>query len=196
MANNLDRFFLDLQQATADMLAVDAWFERVPILTENLGDLANAIDLAIGKLGICVVITQPNDQMYCPPNAVPVRFEDVPIWIQVWENGVVNRDGDPNKRSFVSTALVILTLLLHNTARDGEGAALATQFYADKPTWNNLSAFVDREKYPGMEGVLLKLKCSTGYTYTPQATLRAENNAALLSEAGILLTTPRPFERT
>jgi len=141
-----DTFFLDIQDAAVSILDDDAAFDGVPILSERLGDLNNAVEIVMNKIGICVVIA--------------------------------------------------LYLLLHTTPRDDAGDAVATQFYADNPTIIDLRNAIDQEKFPNIQGMQLKLKCTSGFDYVPQGTLLDGNNQQLLDSMGIKMTTDRPFART
>lgn len=195
MPASADRFFLDIQDAAARILDADAAFDGVPILTEELGDLDNAIGIVMGKLGICAIIETPFASITAP-NTPPVHFNDVPITVTIWEDTFLNRpSSDVNQRHWVELALIALYLLLHSTPRDESGEQVATAFHADNPTLIDLRNEIDREKFPNIQGVQLRLKCTTGFTYTPQAPLLDGNNQQLLDGLGLKITTDRPFSR-
>jgi hypothetical protein len=193
---NPDLFFQEIQEAVARVLTADAWFDTVPVLTERLGDLDSIIEIAMGKLGICVVIETPFATCN-KPNIPSIQFDDIPVTLTIWEDVVLNGNSpNVNRRGFIGTALVALWLLHQNIPRNPEGIQLTNVLYCASPTMVDLRGLIDREKYPNVQGVQLNFKCSAGFNYTPQATLLDGNNQALLDGMGIKLTTDRPFSRT
>jgi len=191
-----DNFFLEIQQGVIDLLDADAAFDGVPLLTEALGDLDNAIEIVMNKLGVCVVVESPFASI-TSPNTPPVQFQDVPIVVTIWEDTFLNRAStEVNQRHFMELSLIALYLLLHSTPRDADGEAVATVLYADNPTIVDLRNTIDKERFPNIQGAQLRLKCTTGLTYTPQAGLLDGNNQQLLNSMGIKLTTDRPYART
>lgn len=182
-----ENFFLDIQQAAADILDGDAYFNGIPILTEQLGDLDNAIEIVMSKIGLCIVIEAPfADVNY--PNVGAVNFDDIPILVTVWEDTTITRP-DPASKHFIGTSLVALWLLTHGVPRK-DGEQIANIFAPDSPTMVDLRNTIDREKFPNIQGCQLRFKCSGGYTYTPQPAgegILSENNNSLLSELGIPL---------
>jgi hypothetical protein len=182
-----ENFFLDIQQAAADILDADAYFDGIPILTEQLGNLDNAIEIVMSKIGLCIVIEAPfADVNY--PNVGAVNFDDIPILVTVWEDTTLTRPVAGQKH-FIGTALTALWLLTHGVPRK-DGEQIANIFAPDSPTMVDLRNTIDREQFPNIQGCQLRFKCSGGYTYTPQPAgegLLSENNNSLLSELGIPL---------
>jgi hypothetical protein len=191
---NPENFFLDIQQAAVDILDADAYFDGVPILTEQLGDLDNAIEIVIGKCGLCVIIESPFASVTSKDTAATF-FGDIPIVVTIWEDTVLNRfNEDINIKHHTGAALIALWLLTHSRPmKDGE--QIANVFVCEEPTMVNLASAVDRERFPNIQGMQLRLSCSAGFVYVPQLTLLSENNTALLSEMGVRLTTDRPFTK-
>lgn len=191
---NPENFFLDLQQAAADILDADAYFDGVPILTEQLGDLDNAITTVMAKMGLCVIIESPFASVRSADTAATF-FDDIPILVTVWEDTILNRfNADINIKHHTGAALIALWLLTHSRPmKDGE--QIGNVFTAEEPTMVNLANTVDRERFPNVQGTQLRLRCSAGFVYEPQQTLLSENNTALLSEMGVKLTTDRPFTK-
>ena len=103
---NPENFFLDLQQAAVDILDADAYFDGIPILSEQLGDLDNAIEIVIGKLGLCVIIESPFATVNSADTAA-TYFSDIPILVTIWEDTVLNRfNQDINVKHHSVAALI------------------------------------------------------------------------------------------
>lgn len=47
---------LTLQNRLKTLLSADGYFTGAPIITEEVGDIANAIEIALGKMSFCVVV--------------------------------------------------------------------------------------------------------------------------------------------
>lgn len=191
-----DEFFLQIGDAIVGALDQEAYFDTVPMITERLGDMDNAIETVMNKLKICGVIETPFASC-TKPNIAPIQFDDVPITITFYEDTVMNRSAaDANRRTARGAALIALYLLHQYVPRTSEGVALCNMFYCDSPTMVDLRGVIDRQAFPNLQGVQIRLKCSAGFVHTPQASLLDGNNQALLDGMGIKLTTPRPFSRS
>lgn len=49
----------DLQAAALAIMQSDKYYARIKLLTEQLGDIRNQIQMSLSKLGICVIVTTP-----------------------------------------------------------------------------------------------------------------------------------------
>lgn len=193
---NPDEFFLQIGDAVVECLDQEAYFDTIPGITERLGDMDNAIETVMNKLGICYVVETPFASA-TKPNVPAIQFDDVPITLTFWEDTVMNRNAaNANGRTFTGAALIAAWLLHQYVPRTSGGVALCNMLYCDTPTMVDLRGAIDRQAFPNVQGVQLRLKCSAGFDYDPQASLLDGNNQSLLDGMGIKLTTPRPFSRT
>ncbi len=86
----MGNLFTDLQQAVADRLAADAYFSGPPTLatlTENVGDVVNAVDKALNETGLLAFVLTPRVQA-----GREWRRADVDVIVSVFEQVSLNRD--------------------------------------------------------------------------------------------------------
>lgn len=190
---NASDFFASIQQGVIDRLDPDATFDNVALLRETMNEFDQAFEIVMGKLGICGIVRTPFGTINAA-NLPAVNFTDIPVEIEFWEDTITNRGG--SKASAYTTvmdcALNALGLLIHKFPRDAAGEAVANALYPDSPTLVDLGATVDRQQFPNIQGVLVRLKCSAGFNFTPTTPLLDGNNQELLDGMGIRLLTPRP----
>jgi len=62
----------------------------ITVLAENLGDIANGIDAAIGGLGICAIVMTPDGEMKSG-NLPKIFFDSVEVRVRIVELVVINR---------------------------------------------------------------------------------------------------------
>lgn len=164
---------LQIQQLIADKLDADVWFDQIPVITENLGDVASIVDIAVSKLGSCVVVETPTANC-SHPNAPAIEFDEVPIVVTVWENVLLNRDANNESASnlkALDTAQVICALL-HHFQPEG---------------WNTLICVVptiEKADDPQLVGYHCRFRISCGLRYTPQPSITDESSREILTEAG------------
>lgn len=93
---NPDGYLATIQAEIAANLRRDSWFQAVPIVTENLGDIANQIEIALGKLGIVAVILTPAGKAAFPDAPGPI-LDPVSAVVAVYEMVVLNRGAKGTK---------------------------------------------------------------------------------------------------
>lgn len=106
-------FLTSLQQECADRLAADPFFQFIPVLTENIDDIANERDRALsanlvtgGKTGTCVTIVTPEANANFENVQGPL-FDEVNIVAQIEENVIVNRDPDGTGTGLRAAQIVV-----------------------------------------------------------------------------------------
>lgn len=165
---------LELQELIATRLDNDQWFDRIPVITENLGDVATIVDIAVSKLGSCVVVETPTANC-SHPNVPAVEFDEVPIVVTVWENVILNRDADntaaSNKKA-LETAQVICALLHHFEPGTGWNTIITTT-----PT-------IEKADDPDLVGYHCRFRTACGFRYVAQPSITDESSRDLLTEAG------------
>lgn len=185
-------FFTEIQQAVINRLDPDATFDGIPLLHENMDNFDQAFDIVFGKANIIGVVRTPFGNITAA-NLPAVRFDDIPVEIEFWENTVFNRaTANTNPRTVMDLALAALGLLVLKFPRNTSDEIIANALYADNPTLVNLGPTVDQERFPNVQGVLVRLKTGAGFNFTPTATLLDGNNQTLLDGMGLPLLTPRP----
>jgi hypothetical protein len=108
---------IEIIQDAADALRADPYFSNIPVLAEDLGDPANAIDTYLTKRGgIGVMIMTPKANV-TSPNLPGPYFEGIIFIASVWENVALNRaaDGSGTGKAALAVAEVIAALLHHHS---------------------------------------------------------------------------------
>lgn len=164
----------ELQQAVCDYLDSDAWFDLIPVIREEMGDLSNLIDISLGKLGCCVVVETPVANCESP-NVPSMFFNDIPIVVTVWENVLLNRTASGSQKYALDTAQIIAALLQHWNWTEGVG------IFVKIPTI--LKAGDDPLGYH------VFFSTEGGFHYDHVQTLSSETSADLLTEAGAVINT-------
>lgn len=167
-----------VQQLIQDRLDGDAWFDLIPVITENLGDIASIVDIAVAKLGSVVVVETPTASIN-HPNAPAADLDEIPVVVTVWENVPLNRDANnaaASQKRAVDTAQVIVALL-HGYQAEGWNS-----FFATSPT-------IERADDPLLVGYHVRFRISCGLRYTPAASLSTNSSESILTNAGIAIET-------
>lgn len=99
-----------IQASVADRLLSDPYFENIPVITENIGDIETAIDEAVDRLGICMVVVTPGARV-TNPNVAGPWFNKIPIVVRAIENVILNRGTEGAKQA--SEAVEMAAILLH-----------------------------------------------------------------------------------
>lgn len=165
---------LELQELIATKLDNDQWFDQIPVITENLGDVATIVEIAVSKLGSCVVVETPTANL-SHPNTPAVQFDEVPLVVTVWENVLLNRDtnnADASNQKALETAQVIVALLHHFEPGTGWNTIIATT-----PT-------IEKADDPELVGYHVRFRTACGFRYTPQPSITDESSRDILTEAG------------
>lgn len=106
----------DLQDAIAQRLSAEDYFAGplpVPVLTEDIGDLENAIQQRVNQLGVCVLVLTPELQPGAEPNS-----GQVDVRLTVSEKVVVNRSASGTGKRASAVALAAVALLQDWRPRD------------------------------------------------------------------------------
>jgi hypothetical protein len=99
-----------IQQGCADQLAATPYFSNVTIITEQTGDIENAIQTALAKLGICVIVITPTANAAFP-NYLKPYFNDIKIICRTVENVILNRStSGTGKQASEVAEMVAVTL--------------------------------------------------------------------------------------
>jgi hypothetical protein len=111
--------FETLHEETYAALVKDPYLAkcRVEILLEDKGDILNAIKMALGKLGICAVVSMPSARAQSENSRNITAMAD--ITVQVLESPVMNRNR-ANMCSAGTAARRIATALNLNRLPSGE----------------------------------------------------------------------------
>lgn len=92
----MDGILKGIQDEMAANLRRDSWFQPVKIVTENLGDIANQIELALNKLGLVIVILTPGAKCAYPDAPGPIMDPVTPV-AAVYEMVLLNRGANGSK---------------------------------------------------------------------------------------------------
>lgn len=169
---------LQLQQIVADRLDADMWFDLIPVITENLGDVAKIVEIAVAKLGSCVVVETPTANC-SHPNVPAIEFDEIPIVVTVWENVLLNRDTNndsASQKAAIDTAQVICALI-HHYQPSGWNT-----FICVTPT-------IEKADDPDLVGYHCRFRIAAGLRYTPQPSITDESSRDILTEAGAQILT-------
>lgn len=88
----------DLQTQCRDHLAAQAYFTPapasedtppIPVLIESLRDIESQIEMALGQIGLCVLLVTPFSGKVLQ-EIHPPYFEDITVTVRVFENVPVN----------------------------------------------------------------------------------------------------------
>jgi hypothetical protein len=173
---------LNLRQLQAELeayLHLDAWFIRIPIITEDLGDVVNIADQAVAKLNTCVVV-ETSEFDDTEPNVPPVRGE-VGISISVWENVSINRNPEAPQVHASDTAQVILALVKRFT---GSAELNLGSIFGGTMKLLEINRSVPVTAY------VCRFKALSGFSYEPTAAAggilsESPSTVQILGEAGI-----------
>lgn len=99
----------DIQEAIKNWLTKEPYFAGIPIITEHKGDVMNRIDIALGKLGLCVVIEALKGR--CDHLGAGAYSLDLSVGITITELVLVNESATGTKKIASEVLAVILCLL-------------------------------------------------------------------------------------
>lgn len=95
----------EYQQLVATKIQGIDGFAGVPVLTEIKGDLVNEVEMAIAKLGLCILVLTPtmrNDE----PEALAINLS-ADLVVQVMENPQINRGAGGTGLAAVDVAVTV-----------------------------------------------------------------------------------------
>jgi hypothetical protein len=118
-----------LRQQVVDRLQADSYFEDMPVLVEDKGDLDNEIARALGaltetggKVGCCVVVMSPRADVKNPNVSKPV-LDPIVITIHVEEAVLINQSTQGTQKHCSDVAERVAALL-HWWTPDGRQSPL------------------------------------------------------------------------
>lgn len=77
------------QESIKSILLAEPYFADISVISVDEKDLENSIEVAIAKIGICILIITPSGDVQ---NAdTPGPFWKIDCIVQVWENMIINR---------------------------------------------------------------------------------------------------------
>lgn len=98
------RMLLSLQSRIASLLRQDAYFSRVPILTEQVGNIESAVAEALAKLQLVVVIQTAEGEAVKPGSGAPMFSERVAVSIAQPPTLAPNDDPEAKPPNLVDAA--------------------------------------------------------------------------------------------
>ncbi len=78
-----------IQELIESMLIAEPYFEDISVIRLDRGDIENIIDIAVAKIGICVLIMTP--KMTVKNDDTPGPFFEIQATCEIVENVIVNR---------------------------------------------------------------------------------------------------------
>lgn len=87
----------DLQTAALTIMQGDKYYARVALLTEQLGDIRNQIQISLGKLGICAIIMTPSAECKLTNCPGPI-LDPLKLSVDIVELVVTNRGANGSKQ--------------------------------------------------------------------------------------------------
>ena len=113
----MSRELTQLQESAAAILAGDAFFspaapaKAIEVLFERKGDIANRIKVALGKLGISVVVITPLAKLAERVPGAAVIPLSVPLVVQVEENVLLNQGANGTGKGALDVCVEVACLL-------------------------------------------------------------------------------------
>jgi hypothetical protein len=139
----------ELQSKVRDHIAANLWFADVPVIIESAGDFETELEIALQKLGLCIVVATP-------ASVVKERgvqpYLTVQVVVAIAETPTVNQTG-----RHAGEALDRLIPLLHRMPLGGAGAGCL--YFAAH----------DAEDIPGMAAYRIRFEANIVST-TPTTT--------------------------
>ena len=164
-----------IQAHAVSRLTTNDWFVNVPVITQRLFYIENIVDIAVQKLGTCVLIVTPKFDDDQPSNPFPVGL--FRLTATVFEQVVINQSATGSQKSALETAELILGLLKGWKLPDAD-----TCFFPDTPT-------IELVEDPDFLRYDVNMAIKDGYELVDQGQpLASGNNDTLLSGMGIGLT--------
>lgn len=164
-------FLTSIQAEAYNRLVADVWFENIPLITEKLGDIPTLINIGVGKIGTCAVITTPQFDDTQSGHDIPVGKSR--LMVSVFESVIINQAAAGTKKAALDTAECALALLKGYKIVSGDNC-----FYAVTPT-------IELVEASDVLWYNVHLEIIGGYKYEPVASkLKSEDNIKILTEAG------------
>src|SRR6185369_16248806 len=168
---------IELQHEIVDYLDLWDCFDGIPIITEDLGDLTQLVNLALGRLGQCAFIKVLPGGISATSTPA-VQFDRILVTVTIVEyvtlNRTVTRSGWQYAQDLAEKTLAILLrddFKPHNQCFIGRDPAI--------------SPAVTQDSDPGLVAWNVNLQTSGGFRYIPRLSATGINNKQLLNEIGI-----------
>lgn len=101
-----------IEQENTNRLLADPYFSNVPVINQQIGDIANEIAIAVGSIGVCVIVMVPNaDVKY--PNIPGPYFDGIYLKVRVVENVIVNQGASGTGKGALDIAEYVVALIHH-----------------------------------------------------------------------------------
>jgi len=101
----------DLQDVVLSIMRSDPYYARITLLSEQIGDIRNQIQLSLGKLGICAIVMTPEATVK-HTNAPGPILDPLKISVDIVEFVLKNR-GDQGSKQPASDVAEHTAWLLH-----------------------------------------------------------------------------------
>jgi len=102
------------QTGLYDRITGDDWFEGFAIVQEDKGDIEKQISIAVGRVGICILILM--GRAWCRrPNIPGPYFDEVEYVIEIAENALINRGDNGTGKTAREAAHRICNLVHQHT---------------------------------------------------------------------------------
>lgn len=106
------------QQLISSLLTAEPYFSDIPVIRVDDKDLENTIEIAIAKVGVCILIQMPTLICEFPNKKNPTWL--IKTQVQVWELPIINREsGGTNKEASEIAETIQATIHLQDPAGDG-----------------------------------------------------------------------------
>lgn len=103
---------LYLQQAIHDWLAALPYFAGIPILTAEQGNTVEAVNVAIAKLGLCIIVEPGVPTFGYSGSTIQM---DYPVRIIVWEKVLINQGSSGSKKRSSAVCIEVVKALKPQT---------------------------------------------------------------------------------
>lgn len=124
----------DMQETVAEVLAADPGWNSIPVITEQIDNIQNRIDTAVGKVnGICTLVVSPVAGVGKDRLNMPLYFDGITVVVRTFEKPVLNKTGI----RCLDATLAAMALLHHKPLANGIIETLnATKYQLGRdPKW-------------------------------------------------------------
>lgn len=101
-----------LQSVATDRLKDDPLLSQVEIVSEDRSDLVSTIEMALAKVGVCLVVGTVSAGV-TNPNLPGPTFDSIRLTVSVTENVIINRSPGSAQLDAISLALAVARRLHH-----------------------------------------------------------------------------------
>jgi hypothetical protein len=119
---------LTMQQQATDRLLGDKFFEDIPVVNESRKDIESDIQMALSKIGLCVLVLTPEANVNNQQDVPYPYFDKIMLVCQVVEHPTINRSSAGTGK-FAATVAEHVAILIHAFK-----PAIGNEFYLDNPS--------------------------------------------------------------